>query len=279
MGIVGAAVLLLSASIAFAEENTTSAVRESQKGEFRTTNATTTRMKIEAAASERATTAATKRSEIEKSARATTATTTREELKQTAKEKMEAAREEIKTRVQAQKEKATKRLAEIQDKVKKQYAEKIASQFEKLNTTWTDHFMNLLEHYDAIVKKMQKRADIAAGKGRDVTAATAAIQAALTAVETAKTAVIAQAAKTYTLDAATVTTTTATTTASGQGELMQGLRKAFQTLHSSLFADLFALRDGPMKAARSAVQAALQSLGKVPKVDDDNETATSTSNQ
>lgn len=282
MGIVGAAALLLSASVAFAEENTTNAVRESQKGEFRATTAATKQADIEKAARERAATVKTKQADIEKAARvrAAIATTTREELKQSAKERMETAREEAKTRVQAQKEKAKERLAEIQDKVRKQYAEKVASQFEKLNTTWTNHFMNLLEHYDAIVKKMQKRADIAAGNGKDVTAATTAIQTAVAAIETARTAVTAQAAKTYTLDATIITTTNATTTPNGQSELLRALKTSFQTMHSSLFADLFALRDGPMRAARSAVQAALQALGQVRGVDEGKTaTTTASSNQ
>ena len=59
---------------------------------------------------------------------------------------------------------------------------------------------------------------------------------------------------------------------------MQSLRKSFQTLHSSLFKDLFALRDGAMKDARGAVQNALQTLGTIPGVDEDDTTATTTPN-
>src|SRR3989344_784075 len=123
------------------------------------------------------------------------------------------------------------------------------------------------------VADIQDRADIAAGKGRDVTTATAAIQSAQAAIESARAAVTAQAAKAYVLDTSAVAVTTSTTTPSGQVELMKNLRTSFQNLHKTLFKDLFALRDGPMKDARKAVQSALQTLGKIPGVDE--ETATS----
>jgi predicted phage tail protein len=153
-------------------------------------------------------------------------------------------------------------------------AQKIAGQFDNLNATWTDTFMKTLDKYDAAVQKMQDRATIAAGKGKDITAATTAIQLAKTAITTARTAMTAQAAKTYTPDTSAVTSATAITTAIGQENIMKVLRASFQTLHAGLFKDLFALRDGPMKNARTAVQNALQSLGKVPGVNDDKSATT-----
>ena len=267
IGVVGTAALLLSASVVFAEERPKNV--ELRTGESRAKVATTTRMlgETKEAAKERLEAV---RKEVKDKMEAA-----REE----ARARMEVAREEAKTRIAEKREKAEKRVADIQDKVKKQMAEKIAKQLERLNSTWTGHFMNVLERYDAIVLKMQDRSAKAAAAGRDITAANTAIEAAKTAVASAKTAVIAQAAKAYALDTAAVTTTVATTTPTGQGELIQSLRKAFQNLHTSLFKDLFALRDGAMKDARGAVQNALQALGKVPKVDDDtdDETATSTS--
>jgi hypothetical protein len=104
--------------------------------------------------------------------------------------------------------------------------------------------------------------------GKDVTAATAAITAARAAIESARTAVVAQAAKTYVLDASAVTTTPAADTSTGQSELMKKLKISFQSLHKALFKDLFALRDGPMKDERQAVQNALQTIRQVPGVDE-----------
>ena len=191
-----------------------------------------------------------------------------EEVKQNAQERMKAVRVEAQTRVTALKEKAAERVADIQDKAKQQMAERLTKQFGNINDRWTDRFMQLLDRYDAVTKKIQDRADIAAGKGRDVTTATAAIQSAQAAIESARAAVTAQAAKTYVLDTSAVAVTTSTTTPSGQVELMKNLRTSFQNLHKTLFKDLFALRDGPMKDARKAVQSALQTLGKIPGVDE-----------
>lgn len=187
------------------------------------------------------------------------------------------AREAAQTRVEAQRAKVVQRLLDIQDKVKQQLAENIAGQFDALNAKWTDHFTNVLDRYDALLGKIQARADIAAGKGKDVASTTAAIQSAETAITAARTAVLAQAAETFTFDASTIPAT-ATSTPSGQEKIMQSLRKSFQTLHNSLFQDLFALRDGVMRDARMAVQNALQTLGQIPGVDGDDAAATTTPN-
>ena len=192
----------------------------------------------------------------------------RAEMASSTKARMEAAREAAQTRVEAQREKVAQRLLDIQDKVKQQLAERIASQFDTLNEKWTDHFMNLLDRYDALLGKVQSRRDIAEANGKDVTAVDAAIESAETAITDARTAVTAQAATTYTFDPSTIPAT-ATGTPSGQERLMQSLRQSFQALHTGLFQDLFALRDGVMKDARSALQNALQTLGQISGVDDE----------
>jgi len=192
----------------------------------------------------------------------------------TTQKKIEVVREEAQTRTVAQREKIAERVADIQDKVKQQLAQRLIKQFENLNKIWTDHFMNLMDHYDAILQKIQDRANIAANAGKNIASTTAAIQSAKTAIASARTAVIAQAAETYTPDTSVVTTTTSTTMPSGQKELLQNLRNSFKNLHRTLFQDLLALRDGPMKNARKAVQSALQTLTKIPKVDEGNATTT-----
>jgi len=192
----------------------------------------------------------------------------------TTQKKIEVVREEAQTRTVAQREKIAERVADIQDKVKQQLAQRLIKQFENLNKIWTDHFMNLMDHYDAILQKIQDRANIAANAGENIASTTAAIQSAKTAIASARTAVIAQAAETYTPDTSVVTTTTSTTMPSGQKELLQNLRNSFKNLHRTLFQDLLALRDGPMKNARKAVQSALQTLTKIPKVDEGNATTT-----
>lgn len=202
-----------------------------------------------------------------------------------AKERMEAAREESKNRVEEQRHKAEQRLTEIKDKAIQQRAQTIAKQFAQINKRWTDHFMKVLERHDAIMKKVQARADIAAASGKDIASTTAAIQAARTAIDAARTAVIVQAGKVYELNTSTSTaitvpptasTTTTTSASNGQTALIQNLRSAFKTLHATLFKDLFALRDGPMLAARKAVQASVQSLIRIPGINNGGTATTTT---
>lgn len=190
-------------------------------------------------------------------------------------ERMQKVRDEMHSRVENENEKVSERMHDIQDKVKKDMAEKIAGQFENQNTTWTDKFMNLLDRYDAVLVKIQSRAAIAATNGKDIASTTTAVLAAQAAILTARTAVVAQAAKTYALDPSTIPST-AISTPNGQEKMMKSLRASFQALHKTLFKDLFALRDGPMKDAKKAVQNALQSLGKVPGVDDEHANTTTT---
>lgn len=228
MGIVGASALLLSTSVAFAEDKSANTRGDNERGDYRAMASSTTA-------------------------------------------RMKAGRDEAQTRMEGQRTKAEEHMKNIQDKAKQEMAQRLAKQFNNLNSTWTDKFMQQLDRYDALVQKIQDRADIAAGNGKDVASTTAAIQSATTAIASARTAVIAQAAaKTYTLDTSTLPTT-ATTTPSGQEKIMKNFRVSFQTLHKTLFKDLFALRDGPMKDARRAVQDAIQTLGKIPRVDEDND--------
>jgi hypothetical protein len=181
------------------------------------------------------------------------------------RERVQTLRQETQTTMATQRERVTQRVAEIKDKVRQVRAQKLSGQFDNLNATWTDHFMNLLDRYEAIVQKIQTRADIAAGTGKDVTAVTAAIQTAKTAISDARAEVTTQVAKTYT---PTVADSEETTTQADQEVIIKNLRESFQNLHSTLFNDLFALRDGAMKNTRTAVQSALQSLSAIPGVDD-----------
>lgn len=287
MGIIGvAAAFLVSAGAAFAEESTantdTAAPRPTTAPAIRPGVKKAAQMRVEAAREDAKTLMEAKREETK-----TLLETKREEEKnlieakrEEAKKLLESKREEAKVRVEALREKAGKRLADIKDKAKQETAQRLAQRLEELNSTWTDRFMQNLDHHVAILKKIQDRAAIAASAGKDTAAATAAIQAANASIESARTAVIAQAGKAYALDASAVTTTVATTTEKGQSELMKNLKTAFQKVHKALFADLYALRDGPVADARKAVQSALQELGKIPSVNEGSATTTAaTANQ
>ena len=247
IGIVGVAVsLLLSGTIAFAEGRVPGALREKQDGP---------------------------RGPM-------LASTTERQSGEETRARLQDVRDSAKARIEKEHQKEAQHLSGIKDKVKQEMAQRLADQFDNLNTKWTDHFINELDTYGTILQKIQDRAAIAASAGKDISSTTAAILAAQTAIATARAAVIAQAAKTYAIPTSTLPTpTVASSTPSGQEQLMKGLRKSFQTLHKTLFDDLKALRDGVMKDAYKAVKDALQSLEKVPRVDDENATSTGQTNQ
>lgn len=254
-----AGILLFSSAAALAEEGSVSPIRERRDSD-RALSATTTRNARVETARERL-------------------KVSREEMKERietrheeAKTRIEAAREEAKTRMETRREEVKQRLSGIRDRAKQQRAEHLAEQFDRLNKKWTDHFMQLLDRYGTIVLKIQERADTAAANGKDTAAVKTSLQSAQTAIENARDAIVAQAAKAYTLDTSSLTAEAATA-GGDQSELVSSFRTAFQDLHKSLFNDLFALRDGLMKDTRGAVQAALQALNQIPRVDDDDASA------
>ncbi len=251
VGIIGVvAAFLLSTSVAFAQES----------GADRATNVP-----------------ARAQVEIEKAAREMMEKNERLRVKamnaSMAGERVQAVREGAQERAKVEREKAKERMKDIRDEKRQEKMQKFSTQLENLNERWTNKFAEQLDRLSAVVKKMESRAATAAANGKDVTAANAAIQIAKNVIQTAQTGVTAQTAKTYTLDLSTITTTTDASTSKGQGELMKGLKDSFQTLHKTLFKDLFALRDGPMTVARKAVQDAHQTLSKISGVDES--TATS----
>lgn len=260
----GVAVMLMSAPVAFAIEDGRANVTGVRPVITRPVATTTKNVRVETARKEAKARMETKREETKSRIEAK-----REE----AKSKMEAKREEMKDKLEAQREKAKQRLSDIRDKKKQELAQRLANQFEELNKKWTDHFIERLDRLGEVLLKMQERSDIASTNGKDVTAVSTAIKSANTAIDNARTAVVTQAARTYTLDTSSVTTAVATTTDSGQENLMKALRTQFQSLHKALFKDLFALRDGEMKKADTAVRDALKTLSQIPKVDDDGDSS------
>ncbi len=182
---------------------------------------------------------------------------------------LQSVRQQAEVKAKQQREKVQQKLSELRDIKKQKLAQQIVNQFDHINQVWTDHFTKVLDQDDAILQKIQVRANKAAANGKDVAAVNVAIQTAKTAIENARTAVIAQAKKTYTADTSTVTGTTASTTPGGDAQLMHGLQSAFKAVRDQLFKDLFVLRDGAVKDARTAVQNALQALRRVPGVDEE----------
>jgi gas vesicle protein len=202
----------------------------------------------------------------------------------TAKQRLEAAEvrakeavqnlEKIRTQVQGEvkqvRAKVQEKIGEILNNQKQKSAEQIVSQLEHLNEVWTDHFADVLNHLDTVLQKIKTRADKAAANSLDVSGVNTAITTAETAISKARTAIETQAKKAYTVDLTAVQKDIATTTtAIGQNKLVTNLRAQFKTLRDQLMKDLFGLRDGLVKEARTTVQNAFQALSKVPDVNED----------
>ena len=197
-----------------------------------------------------------------------------------AQDQIQQIQENVRMRNQQLRVKAEERIAQIRDQQKQRLAQNLSGQFDHLNQVWTKHFAQVLDHYSIIFQKIQDRANFAAARGQNISATSAAIQSAQTAVTTAQNAVATQAAKSYefalpaTTTGGMVATSTATSTPAAQTQLIQDIRTSAQSLRSELFKDLFALHNGPMLNARTAVQGALQSLSQIPGVDAGNATST-----
>lgn len=173
--------------------------------------------------------------------------------------------ESVRQNIQQMRQKAQERIAAVKNQAKRQAANNIVDQVNRISKVWTKHFMNVLDHLTAVLEKIKTRTQKAADNGNDVTSVNTAIQKATDAIAAAKTVVEAQAQKEYVID--TTSITTPANTAVGQTNLVARLREQFKTLRDQLFQDLTALRDGVMKDARTAVQDALQALKQIPNVD------------
>jgi len=196
---------------------------------------------------------------------------------QNVQEKLEQLRQQVQDKLQQKKEQIQQKLTDIKDEQKQKMAKQIVNQFDHINQVWTDHFTDVLNRLDAVLQKIQVRADKASANGQDITSVTAAIKSAQSAISAARTAVVAQAQKTYTVDTTAVSAgVSSSSTQTGQDQLIKNLRSQFKTAKEQLFKDLFALRDGAMKNAREAVKNAFKSLSEIPSVDKEPE-ASSTS--
>lgn len=194
---------------------------------------------------------------------------------------LEKIQQQAQNKIQQVQTKVQEKITEIRDQQKQRLAQQIVNQFDHINQVWTNHFTQLLNQYDVILQKIQNRADKAAANNSDVSTVNSAIQAAQTAIVNARTAVETQAQKTYTVNLTAINNQiTTTSTAAGQNELIKNLKSQFQSIKDQLHKDLFALRDGAMKDARTALQNAFQALSKIPGVDKEPKTtSTSTSRE
>lgn len=160
------------------------------------------------------------------------------------------------------------KISAIQDARRKDAALAIIGQLAHANATATDHFNDILNHLERVLAKVESRAEKARASGGNITAVAMAIQKARDSIAQARTAVQAQAKKSYqtAINARAIVSSDASTS-EGQNALISSMREQFQSARNSLKKDIFALRDGPMKNARRAVQDAIKSLKEVSNVD------------
>jgi DNA repair exonuclease SbcCD ATPase subunit len=161
-------------------------------------------------------------------------------------------REEMKTKIDALKEKLRERLRERISERKRTIVERIYDRINALNERMTDHYMDVLDHLEKVLERIESRTAKAKLNGRDVSSVEAAIEKAHQAINTAREAVKAQAEKVY--QPPEITT---------EGNLKLDVGKLRQQLHDDLKAVEKLVKD-----ARDAVRQAAVALAQIPKVDE-----------
>lgn len=186
-----------------------------------------------------------------------TGTTTREDAKKAIearradfKQQVEVKKAETKKKIESEKVLLKEKLKAIKDEKKKQAVQKINDQINALNAKRLEHFTNVLNQIEDVLKKVGNRADKTAERGLDVSVAKTNMAAVETAIAAARAAIVVQSAKTYTINVTT------------EGELKNNTGAVRQALQ----ADLAAVRD-LVKAAHEALRNAAVSLAKVPRID------------
>jgi len=161
-------------------------------------------------------------------------------------------REEMKTKIDALKEKLRERLRERISERKRAIVERIYERINALNERMTDHYMDVLDHLEKVLERIESRTAKAKLNGRDVSKVEEAIQKAHEAIEKAREAVKAQAEKVY--QPPQITT---------EENLKLDVGKLRQQLHDDLKAVEKLVKD-----ARDAVRQAAVALAQIPKVDE-----------
>jgi len=158
----------------------------------------------------------------------------------------------------------TQKIKQFKDEKRQKLAEKIIRQLDHINQTVSNHFIRVLDKLEKILGKVESRAKKVSEKGQDPSQINAGIQKAKEAILAARTAVADQTKKTYEINISTLTAQPSTP--DGQNDLVSGFREQFQSLKDKLKKDLFSLRDGPVKNARTAVHDVLKLLSEIPGV-------------
>ena len=161
-------------------------------------------------------------------------------------------REEMKTQIEALKEQLRERMRARISERKQKIVERIYERVNALNERLTNHYLDVLDHLEKVLERIESRMVKAKLNGRDVSQVEAAIEKARQAIAAAREAVKVQAEKVY--QPPEITT---------EENLRLDVGKLRQQLHDDLKAVEKLVKD-----ARDAVRQAAVALAQIPKVDE-----------
>jgi uncharacterized membrane protein len=166
--------------------------------------------------------------------------------------RIENKREEMKAKIDTFKDQLRARMREKISEKKQAVVERIYERVNDLNKRMTDHYLNVLDHLEKVLERIESRTAKAKINGRDVAQVETAIEKARQAINTARAAVEAQAEKVY--PPPEITT---------EENLKLDVGKLRKQLHDDLKAVEKLVKD-----ARDAVREAAVALAQIPKVDE-----------
>jgi Cu/Ag efflux pump CusA len=168
------------------------------------------------------------------------------------KNQIQEKREEMKTKIEALKEQLRERMkAKISEK-KQKIVERIYERINALNERMTNHYIDVLDHLEKVLERIESRMAKVKINGKDVSAVEAAVEKAHQAINAAREAVKVQAEKVYQPPQIT-----------SEENLKLDVGKIRKQLHDDLKAVEKLVKD-----ARDAVRQAAVALAQIPKVDE-----------
>jgi DNA repair exonuclease SbcCD ATPase subunit len=161
-------------------------------------------------------------------------------------------REEMKAKIDALKEQLRERMkAKISEK-KQKIVERIYERINALNERMTNHYIDVLDHLEKVLERIESRTAKAKLNGKDVSSVEAAIEKAHQAINAAREAVKVQAEKVYQPPQIT-----------SEGNLKLDVGNLRKQLHDDLKAVEKLVKD-----ARDAVRQAAVAVAQIPRVDE-----------
>lgn len=167
------------------------------------------------------------------------------------RKQLEEGREEARTTLEQNRAALQQKIAALKDERKKEAVADFSEKTSDLNVRYTDHLTAVVNNIEVILQGIISRTEKASVDGKDVSGVREAITKAEEKIAAARSAIVAQASKTYPIDAA-ITDDNAKTEISA---VRDGLRK-----------DLQAVKDAVLEARRSVSEAAV-ALARIQGID------------